>query len=130
MGTRRYEDLEVWKFAHRAVLETYRIPRGYPSDERYGLVTQMSRSAVSVAANIAEGFGRRQPRDKIKFYNYSQGSVEELSYYFRVSKDLGYVADCGEVGGLLDSTGRMLKRLVQKTAGGLPHLPQVPDSSF
>ena len=79
----------------------------------------MRRAAMSIAANIVEGFGRRHPKDKIRFYNMSQGSAEELSYFYRVSKDLGYVKEYIEVGQLLDSTSRMLKRLVQKT----PDLP-------
>lgn len=119
MGIKRYEDLEVWKTAHQALLATYRITRTFPADERFLLIDQMRRAAMSIAANIVEGFGRRHPKDKIRFYNMSQGSAEELSYFYRVSKDLGYVKEYIEVGQLLDSTSRMLKRLVQKT----PDLP-------
>jgi len=119
VGIKRYEDLEVWKTAHQALLATYRITRTFPADERFLLIDQMRRAAMSIAANIVEGFGRRHPKDKIRFYNMSQGSAEELSYFYRVSKDLGYVKEYIEVGQLLDSTSRMLKRLVQKT----PDLP-------
>jgi four helix bundle protein len=119
MGIKRYEDLEVWKFAHRVVLETYRITKTFPSDERYGLVSQMRRSAVSIAANIAEGFGRRHSNDKIRFYNMSQTSLNEVTYYYLVAKDLGYINDNLEVTQLLDSTARLLSRLIQKT----PDLP-------
>jgi len=119
MGIKKYEDLEVWKFAHRVVLETYRITKKFPFGERYGLVSQMRRSAVSIAANIAEGFGRRHSNDKIRFYNMSQTSLNEVTYYYLVAKDLGYLNDNLEVTQLLDSTARMLNRLIQKT----PDLP-------
>jgi len=76
----------------------------------------MRRSAVSVPANIAEGFGRRQPRDKIRFYNISQASVEELRYYLILCTDLGYVKQHAEVSQYLDSTARMLKTLVRRTS--------------
>ncbi len=78
MGITRFNDLEVWKIAHRAVLETCRITKSFPSDERFGLVQQMRKAAVSVPANTAEGFGRRRPNDKVRFYNMSQASIEEL----------------------------------------------------
>ena len=119
VGIKRYEDLEVWQFAHRAVLETYRITRSFPGDERFGLISQMRRAAVSIAANIAEGFGRRHSNDKIHFFNMSQTSLDEVTYYFRLAKDLGYIKENVEVIQLLESTARMLNRLIQKT----PFLP-------
>ena len=90
MGITSFTQLEVWKLAHRAVVDTYRITRVFPNEEKFGLTAQMRRAAVSIAANISEGFGRRQPRDKIRFYNMSQGSLEELRYYLILARDLGY----------------------------------------
>jgi len=115
MGIVRFEDLRVWKVAHEAVLETYRLTRSYPMDERFGLVKQMRRAAVSMPANIAEGFGRRSSRDKVRFYNMSQASLEELRYYLRLSRDLGYATDVTTLSEKLDETARMLKGLVLKT---------------
>ena len=112
MGIEKFTDLEVWRIAHQAVVETYRITGGFPSDERFGLIQQMRRSAVSVPANIAEGFGRRHPKDKVRFYNIGQASIEELRYYLILAGDLGYTKDLDGVRRLLDSTARMLKRLV------------------
>jgi four helix bundle protein len=112
VGIERFTDFEVWRIAHQAVVEIYRITKAFPSDERFGLIQQMRRSAVSVPANIAEGFGRRHPKDKVRFYNMSQASIEELRYYLILAGDLGYAKDLTGVGGLLDSTARMLKRLV------------------
>ena len=119
MSITKYEDMEVWETAHQALLATCRITRTFPADERFLLVDQMRRAAMSIAANIVEGFGRRHPKDKIRFYNMSQGSAEELSYFYRVSEDLEYLKDCAEVEQQLNSTARMLKRLIQKT----PELP-------
>ena len=119
MAIKRYEDMEAWKFAHKALLATLNIIRTFPIDERFNLVSQMRRAALSVPANIVEGFGRWHPKEKIRFYNMSQSSLEELSYFYRVAKDVGYIKDDVEVRRVLDSTARMLKRLVQKT----PYLP-------
>ncbi len=94
MKAERFEDLEVWKKAHRLVLDIYNITRNYPAEERFGLVSQMRRSAVSIPANIAEGFKKRTLRDKSSFYNIAQGSLEELRYYLMLSKDLKYLQDC------------------------------------
>jgi four helix bundle protein len=77
-----FRQLEVWQEAHRLVLMVYEVTKGFPRDERFGLTAQMRRAAVSVPANVAEGFKRRGIRDKIRFYNISEASLEELKYYF------------------------------------------------
>ncbi len=69
MAIERFEQLEVWQFAHAVVLAVYRLTSAFPDHERFGLTSQMRRAAVSVPANIAEAFKRRGPRDKIHFYN-------------------------------------------------------------
>jgi len=63
-----FRQLEVWQEAHTLVLMVYQATKCYPGDERYGLVSQMRRAAVSIPANIAEGFKRRGIQDKIRFY--------------------------------------------------------------
>jgi four helix bundle protein len=78
MTIRRFDELDVWKEPHALVLEVYRLTRGFPPEERFGLVSQMRRAAVSVPANIAEGFRRRGHGDKVYFYNVGQSSLEEL----------------------------------------------------
>jgi len=115
VGIARFEDLRVWKAAHQVVLATYRMTRSFPIDERFGLIQKMKRAAGSIVANIAEGFGRRRPKDRVRFYNISQASIEELRYYFRLSRELGPVKDLEGVDGCLDDTARMLKGLVSKT---------------
>lgn len=109
----RFEDLEVWKKAHKLVLETYRITKDFPVEEKFGLVSQMRRSAISIAANIAEGFKKRTLKDKSNFYNISQGSLEELRYYLILSIDLGYSNDGKDLTYLMEEIGRMLYGLIK-----------------
>ena len=85
-----FEDLLVWQRAHSFVLTVYRISGTFPKHEIFGLSSQFRRAAVSIAANIAEGFRKRSNADKIRFYNISQGSVEECRYYLILAKDLQY----------------------------------------
>jgi four helix bundle protein len=95
------------------VLDVYRVTKGFPSDERYGLVSQMRRAAVSVPANIAEGFKRRGQREKIRFYNIGESSLEEVKYYFILSRDLGYVGGIEERMAAAETVSRMLYRLIE-----------------
>lgn len=90
MGIERFEQLEVWQEAHQMVLLVYRETGVLPTEEKFGLISQMCRSAVSVPANIAEGFKRRSAAEKIRFYNIAQASLEELRYYFILCRDLEY----------------------------------------
>ena len=108
-----FEDLVVWKRAHALVLEIYRITRDYPKDEKFSLVSQMRRAAVSIAANIAEGFKKRTLRDKSNFYNISQGSLEELRYYLILSADLGYLKPNEDLKVFTEEIGRMLNGLIK-----------------
>ena len=109
----RFEDLEVWKKSHKLVIEIYNITKKFPNEEKFGIVSQMRGAAISIAANIAEGFKRRIPKDKSNFYNISQGSLEELKYYLILSRDLGYLQSDNEMQNLSESIGRMLYGLVK-----------------
>ena len=112
-----FQDLEVWQKAHELVLDVYRMTKGFPSDERYGLISQMRRAAVSVPANIAEGFKRRGQREKIRFYNIGESSLEEVKYYFILSRDLGYAPDIQQRMAKAESVSRMLYRLIESVKG-------------
>jgi len=92
-----FEDLIVWQKAHHFVLAVYRLTKTFPKDEMYGLSSQFRRASISVAANIAEGFGKRGKADKLRFLNIAQGSLEERRYYLILTRDLGY----GDVNDLL-----------------------------
>jgi four helix bundle protein len=109
----RFEDLVVWQKSHQLTLLIYRLTAAFPKHELYGLVQQMRRAAVSVPANIAEGFKKRSRSDKARYYNIAQGSLEELRYYIILSRDLSYLAPAevwqvDEVGRLLNGYMRAL----------------------
>jgi four helix bundle protein len=86
-----FEDLEVWQKAHELTLMVYKITKGFPPEEKFGLVSDMRRAAVSIENNIAEGFGRRTTKDYINFLYKSLGSALELRSMVRVSRDLEYI---------------------------------------
>ncbi len=103
-----FEDLLVWQKAHLFVLAVYRITGMFPKHEIYGLTSQLRRAAVSIAANIAEGFRKRSKADKVRFLNIAQGSVEECRYYLILTKDLAY-ADISDVRLLLQEASKLLE---------------------
>lgn len=88
---RGFENLIVWQMAHKFVLDVYRHSKGFPKEELFGLTSQYRRAAVSIAANIAEGYGKKGVNDKLRFYNIAEGSINECRYYIILSKDLEYV---------------------------------------
>ena len=89
-AAKTFEDLVVWQKAHQFVLSVYRLTSFFPKEEMYGLSSQFRRAAVSIAANIAEGFRKRGRLDKMRFLNIAQGSTEECRYYLILAHDLGY----------------------------------------
>lgn len=105
----RFEDLIVWQ---KLTLRVYTLTRRYPKAELFGLTSQMRRAAVSVAANIAEGFSKKGRPDKARIMNISQASLEELRYYFILSRDLGYL-EKSEPWTDLDEVARMLGAYVR-----------------
>jgi len=94
-----FRDLMVWRKAHEFVLAVYRFTATFPKSEIYGLAQQMRRAAVSIPANIAEGFTRRGKTDKARFMNIAESSLEESRYYLILSQDLGY----GQTDGLMNA---------------------------
>jgi four helix bundle protein len=86
-----YKELLVWKQAHRLALEIYRATRLFPNEERYGLVAQMRRAALSVVSNIAEGSGRQSDREQSRFLRIARGSVHEVQCQLLISRDLGFL---------------------------------------
>lgn len=85
-----FEDLIVWQKAHEFVLSVYNFTGRFPQKEIYGLTSQFRRAAISIPANIAEGFKKKGKADKVRFMNIAQGSIEECRYYLILSKDLNY----------------------------------------
>jgi four helix bundle protein len=91
MKTSSFEDLIVWQQAHTFVLKVYTTTSCFPKEELFCLTSQLRRAAVSVAANIAEEYRKTGIKDKLRFYNISEGSLDECRYYIILSRDLGYV---------------------------------------
>jgi len=89
--TTRFEDIMAWQKAYQFVLMTYKVLAAFPKDEKFGLCSQFQRAAVSIPANIAEGYKRIGKADKLHFFNFAQGSLEECRCYVHLSKDLGYI---------------------------------------
>jgi len=87
-----YERFEAWQLCHRLVLMVYRVTKTFPKDERFELTSQARRAAFSSAANIVEGSAKRGPREFRRYLDISIGSLGELGYIIRVSKDLDYVS--------------------------------------
>lgn len=89
--TRNFEDILAWQKAHEFVVTVYRTTNTFPEFERFGLCSQFQRAAVSIAANIAEGYKKLSKADKLRFLNISQGSLEECRYYCILARDLEYI---------------------------------------
>ena len=100
-------DLLVWRKAHEFVWALYAYTAGFPRQETYALSQQFRRAAVSIPANIAEGFRRRGKADKVRFMNIAEGSLEECRYYLILSHDLGY-GDAPQLTALLEETSKLL----------------------
>ena len=107
-----FQDLIVWQKAHQFVLSVYKSTEIFPKKELYGLTSQFRRAAVSIPANIAEGFRKMSKPDKHRFMNIAQGSLEECRYYLILAEDLGYL-DTGELMGRLEEVSKLLNAYAQ-----------------
>jgi four helix bundle protein len=102
-----FRDLIVWQKAHQLVLAVYRYSDNFPGKEMYCLIPQLRRAAISVPANIAEGFKKKSKPDKVRYMNISQGSLEEVRYYLILAADLGY-GNSDKLSDDLDIVSKML----------------------
>jgi four helix bundle protein len=107
---RTFRDLQVWQKAHQFVLRVYEETDGFPPDERFGLTRDLRRSAVSIPANIAEGFVKRHILDKLRYLNIAQGSLQESRSYLILASDLG-IADLSALEQQVDECSRMIEAL-------------------
>ena len=111
-----FKDLKVWRKSHDLTLQVYRITRGFPKDELYGLTSQIRRSAVSVGANIAEGCGRRADGELTRFLQIARGSASELEYHLLLGRDLELLSlqEFDRLDMQVKEIQRMLTSLVQR----------------
>jgi four helix bundle protein len=110
-----YRDLEAWKLAIRLTKFIYRASEKFPQDERFGLTSQIRRAAVSVASNIAEGWGRGTTSDYARFLRMARGSIFEVETQIVIARELGFIGDevFNPVDELLRDTGRVLAGLLR-----------------
>jgi four helix bundle protein len=118
MLSRSFKDVEVWKKSHQFVLGIYRLTENFPKQELFSLTSQLRRAAVSVPANIAEGFRKRGKADKLRFYNISQGSLEECRYYLILARDLDY-GKVDELEQNLEEISKMLESYMRKITNSM-----------
>lgn len=107
MRIESYRDLEVWQKGRRLASQVYQMTRQFPEEERYGLISQLRRAAVSVPSNIAEGWARRYPAEFVQFLRKANGSLAEVETQLLLAMDVGYLkeetispilAECGVLG--------------------------------
>lgn len=105
-----FRDIKVWQKAHELVSEIYKITAGFPVSEKYGLVSQIRRSAASVPTNIVEGYKKGSDKDFTRYLCIADGSLEETKYHLLLARDLKYL-DCKKydhLTELADEVGKML----------------------
>jgi four helix bundle protein len=111
-----FKELRVWSKAHELAILVYKLTRAFPRDEVYGLTSQVRRSAASIGANIAEGYGRHSDGEMTRFLQIARGSASETEYHLLLAKDLGFLqeADFQVAEQAVVVVQRMLTALVQR----------------
>jgi four helix bundle protein len=114
-----FRDLDAWKVAMDLVTEIYAVSRSFPSDERFGLTSQLRRAAVSIPANIAEGNARQSRAEYRHFVSIARGSLAEVETELEIARRLTYVDDSqlGKIDEYTTRVGQMLTRLGQSLEG-------------
>lgn len=127
-----FQDLEIWREAHSLVLEIYRITKDFPKEEIYGLISQIRRSSVSVAACIVEGQSRNTTKDFIKFLFDARGSCAETKYHLLLSMDLGYINPevFEKINNRYEILGKRINSLINSLKGPLVTNHQSPITNY
>jgi four helix bundle protein len=110
-----YRDLRVWNDAMDLAERCYRLTKGFPKDELFGMTSQIRRAAVGIAANIAEGYGRESTGSYIQFLRIAQGSLKELETHLLLAARVGLATESiqKDLLGRCDSVGKMLRGLIR-----------------
>ena len=113
---RNFRDLKVWQKAYALTLATYRATKTFPSEERFGLTSQLRRSSASIPANIAEGCGRSGEAELAGFFNIAMGSASELECHLMLARDLTFLKfdEYEHLANGVTEVKRMLKSFIQK----------------
>ena len=111
---KNFRELKAWQIAYDLAIEIYLVTKKFPREELYGLVSQMRRAAISVTANIAEGFGRYHYKEKMQFYYMARGSITELESELLVAKGIGYIGEdeVKEFAGKFLEVGKLINGLI------------------
>jgi len=111
-----YKNLIAWQEAVELTVDVYILTKQFPQDERFGLVSQMRRAAVSVPSNIAEGAGRYGTKDTAKFWRIARGSLQELETQMILGERLGFVSSiaCSALSGRISTVQKLLHGLIRK----------------
>lgn len=111
-----FKDLIVWKKAHKNVLLIYRLSKGFPKEEQFGLTNQLRRAATSIPTNIAEGAGKSTQKDFANFLQTSLGSAQEVEYLLLLSYELKYLnqEDYNKINSSNNEVKAMLISLIKK----------------
>lgn len=116
---KNFYELDAWKEGHKLVIDIYKTTKDFPSEEKFGIISQLRRAASSITANIAEGFERYHFNDKIRFYYQARGSFSEVQNFLILSKDLGFISEdiyktlmseCSSVGRLINGLIRSIEK--------------------
>jgi four helix bundle protein len=118
---RDFENLQAWMKSHQLTLKVYQETASFPEAEKYGLTSQRRRAAASIAANVAEGYGRDSDREFVRFLNIVAGSATELEYHILLASDLGYLTDEANqvLNGHLYEVQKMLAGLIRRIQSSL-----------
>jgi len=112
-----FQDLDVWQQGHKFVLKIYTLTKKFPTAERFGLVSQLQRAAVSITCNIAEGFSRYYFKDRVRFYYQARGSLSEAQNLVLIAQDVNYISAKTAQELLVEShrVNNILNGLIKKT---------------
>ena len=109
-----YKELDVWQKGREVVASIYQLSSSFPASEQFGLTSQLRRAAVSIPANIAEGYGRQSPKAYGQFLRVAKGSVNELETLLILATDLGFATGIEELTSKVAKLGSMLTNLIAK----------------
>ena len=108
---RGHHRLEAWKPSRKLVADIYKLTKGFPKDELFGLTAQIQRSAISIPSNIAEGAAPSGPKEFAQFLSIARGSSSELETQMLIAADLGYIKEKDPIFALLNRASRLLTGL-------------------
>jgi four helix bundle protein len=116
-----YERFDAWKAAHHLALQVYKVTDGWPANEKYGLTIQIRRAALSAPTNIAEGSAKRGSREFRRYLDIALGSLSEVSYLLRFTRDRGILAEAEfkTLDDLRDQAGKLTWRFYSSLSKAL-----------